>query len=347
MCRNIISFKFNNSSSNKYEQSYLELVSKVINEGEYRCIRGGYVYSIFGTSLTVDIGNYDDNIYHFPLLTHRKVSYRNIIEEILWILRGDTEIKLLRDKGVNIWNGNANKEFLSSRNLLHKIKPGFLGPMYGYQLRYFNAHYDYMDESLMCEHKIKKPGIDQLAQLISKIKRNKFTRTLIMTTFNPVQVDEGCLYPCTGIVIHFHIDNENRLHQIMYQRSCDLLLGVPHNVGIYSVLNYLIASITGLKSGTLKCFLGDTHVYEYHIDIMKKHFANDIINIYDSSKLQIKKVNSLEEVESLTLDDFKCYDYVSSNIRVRYPMFVGGNYGNNNKTDQSNLFTYANYNINK
>ena len=338
---NKISLNFINKHLNEYEASYLELIQKIVNFGELRCIRGGNVYTIFGTSLEIDISSIDDDFFKFPMLTHRKVGCKNMIEEILWILRGDIDIKKLQERKVNIWNGNASEDFLKKRNLLNKIKPNFIGPMYGYQIRHFNAPFKYLDENTMDSHKKNQIGFDQLKSLINKIKRNPYTRTMLMTTFNPAQVDEGCLYPCTGIIIHFHVDNDGKLHQIMYQRSCDFLIGVPHNICLYAILNFIIARIVGLKSGTLKCFFGDSHVYEYHLPIFNANINNKNIELYSASKLYVPKIKSIDDIENLSYDNFKCIDYKCSNKVIKYPMFVGSSYQSTDK--HSNDFSYANY----
>ena len=345
MNREKISISFKNSEKNTYEASYLSMIARIVNEGELRCIRGGNVYTSFGEILVANIENIRENVFKFPMLTHRKVFCKSVIEEILWILRGDVDISKLQQKGVHIWDGNASEEFLKSRNLLDKIKPGFLGPMYGYQIRNFNAPFTYIDENAIMRNKKEKLGFDQFASLIQKIKNNPLTRTMLMTTFNPEQVDYGCLYPCTGIVIQFYIDNNNRLHQIMYQRSCDLLIGVPYNVCLYSLLNYIVASLCGLKSGTIKCILADAHVYEYHIPIFNKYFNNQTIELYEPSELFVPKINDIENIDNLEFSDFKCEKYVSSGLKVKYPMFVGSNYRNRDLKSEKreNMFTFANY----
>ena len=326
--RERVNLKIINSKDNQYEANYLDLVARIVNNGELRCIRGNNVYTLFGEQLHTYIENVDgsNNDFYFPLLTHRKVFCKNMIEEILWILRGDIDISILQSKGVTIWNGNASEEFLRNRNLLNKIRPGFIGPMYGYQIRNFNAPFEYIDENLVIKNRKDKIGFDQFEALINKIKNNKFTRTLVMTTFNPAQVDYGCLYPCTGLIIQFYIDNENKLHQIMYQRSCDLLIGFPHNMCVYALLNYIIAKLTNLKSGSIKCFLGDVHVYEEHLAIFDQYFNNKEIKLYKHSKIYCPDIIDINDINNLKYEDFHCYEYFSSDIKVKYHMFVGNNY---------------------
>ena len=302
-----------------FEAEYYRLVSRVLNEGERRYIRGAYVYTLFGSMLEIDISSVGNNRFVFPMITSRKASKKIIIEETLFFLRGDIDTTKLEKLGIYIWSGNTSKEFLSLRNL-DNVAPGCLGPMYGYQLRHFNAQCDYYSDENMQKIKQSQQGVDQLKSLIAKIKHNPFTRTLLMTTFNPGQVDNGCLYPCTGIVLQYIISNDGVMSSIMYQRSADLLIGVPHNIAAYALFTQIMATLCGYKAGKLTVMFGDYHVYEQHLDTLKAFNEKGIV-IYKSPTIEFPPINSLDDLDNISSDNFEIHDYTSGDV-VKYIMHV-------------------------
>ena len=302
-----------------FEAEYYRLIARVLNNGERRYIRGAYVYTLFGSMLEIDISSVGDKHFVFPMITSRKVTKKIIIEETLFFLRGEIDTTKLEKLGIHIWSGNTSQEFLKIRNL-DNVKPGCLGPMYGYQLRHFNAPCDYYSEENMQKIKQEKLGFDQVTSLINKIKHNPFTRTLLMTTFNPGQVDNGCLYPCTGIVLQYIISNDGVMSSIMYQRSADLLIGVPHNIAAYALFTQIIATLCGYKAGKLTVMFGDYHVYEQHLETLNAFNERGIV-IYNSPTISFPQINSLDDLNNISSDSFQIHNYTSGDV-VKYIMHV-------------------------
>ena len=169
-----------------------------------------------------------------------------------------------------------------------------MGPMYGYQLRYYNKPYG--KEGF---------GIDQMSELIEMLHNDKHSRRLLMTTYNPSQVKEGVLYPCHSLILQFYVNND-MLSVKMYQRSGDLFLGVPFNIASTSLLLYIIAKLSNLKPDKVILTFGDIHIYESHIDNVKKQLKREVL---PSPKLIIPDFKSLKEVENSTFKDYKLVNY--------------------------------------
>ena len=222
--------------------------------------------------------------------------WKGIVEELLFFLRGDTNSKKLDEKGVKIWNPNTTREFLDNLGLTD-YQEGEMGPMYGYQWRNFNKPY-----------KKEGNGYDQLATCIELIKNNPTNRRILMTTFNPLQLNESVLAPCHSIVIQFYVNND-RLSCHMYQRSADTFLGLPFNIASTSLLTYIMAKVTNLKPGEVIISLGDTHLYDDHVEAALKQLDRTPMEF---PKLNIlKELNNLDDIENLTLTDFELVNYQS------------------------------------
>merc|ERR1719198_2373377 len=197
----------------------------------------------------------------FPLLTTKRVFWRGVVEELLWFIKGDTNAQNLSDKGVKIWDGNGSKEFLEKRGLGHR-EEGDLGPVYGFQWRHFGAKYVDMHTDYTGQ------GVDQLAQVIETLKKNPQDRRIIMSAWNPADLDQMALPPC-HMFCQFYVSSNNELSCCLYQRSCDMGLGVPFNIASYALLTLMIAQVTGLKPGDFVHMMGNTHVYENHVDALR------------------------------------------------------------------------------
>lgn len=271
------------------EAQYLMTLYDILLNGEKRLSRNGYTLSKFHK---VFIYNLQDG---FPLLTTKKMFWRGIVEELLFFIRGDTDTKKLSNKNIKIWNLNTNKEFLNKMNL--NYDEGQMGPMYGYQWRFFNKPFN-------TETKLNS-GIDQLKNIINDIINDPMSRRLLMTDFNPEQVNQGVLYPCHSIIIQFYIQ-QNTLNLSMYQRSGDMFLGVPFNIASTALLLHIIASITNLVPGIINLILGDYHIYEEHINATNIQLARIP---YTLSKLKMKHFKDLDEVENATIEDFELENY--------------------------------------
>lgn len=279
-----IFFKYENV--NNGEQQYLDLLNETLLNGNYRQTRNSKTYSIFGKILEFNLEN------QFPILTTKKVYWKGIVEELLFFIKGDTNTNKLSEKGIKIWEENTNNDFLKKRKL--NYDEGDMGPMYGFQLRHYGEDYKGMDN----EYK----GFDQLYECIKILKNDPTSRRIIMTTYNPIDVEKSVLPPCHGISIQFYV-NDNKLYCMMHQRSADLFLGLPFNISSYSLLTYIIAKHTGLETGKLIITLGDAHIYDNHIDAVKEQLKRIPISF---PKLEINKKNSIYDY---IFEDFKLVNY--------------------------------------
>ena len=273
------------------EVSYLRLLNEVLLNGDERQTRNGITYSLFGKEIVFNVAEY------FPLLTTKKMFMKGIIEELLFFIRGDTDTNKLMEKGINIWKGNTTREFLDKLGL--NYNEGMMGPMYGYQWRFFNKPY-YINNNDNNNY------IDQLKLLIDTLKKDPSSRRLLMTDFNPSMVDEGVLYPCHSLILQFYVI-DNKLSVKMYQRSADLFLGLPFNIASTSLLLYIIAKLVNMTPDNVHITLGDCHIYECHINQVKEQL-NRIPNCLP--KLIIPEFKTIEEVENSTFEDYTSVDYI-------------------------------------
>lgn len=244
------------SNSNPEEQQYLDIVRDIIENGVARGDRTGTgTLSKFGVQMRFDLRN---NV--FPLLTTKKVFWRGVAEELIWFVKGRTNAKELSDKDIHIWDGNGSREFLDSRGLSDR-EEGDLGPVYGFQWRHFGAEYETMHTDYTGK------GVDQLADCVDKIKNNPEDRRIIMTAWNPADLDKMALPPC-HMFCQFYVAN-GELSCQMYQRSADMGLGIPFNIASYSLLTVMMAQVCGLKAGDFVHSIGDAHVYSNHVEALK------------------------------------------------------------------------------
>jgi thymidylate synthase len=214
-------------------KNYLDLMQKVMTDGVAKSDRTGVgTRSLFGEQLRFDLSK------GFPLITTKKIHMKSVIHELLWMLTGSTNVKYLRDNGVTIWDEWADAK-------------GDLGPVYGEHWRSWNAFTDSADES-----------IDQIQLLIEDLVLNSDSRRMIVTSWNPSNVDQCRLPPCHCFFQCYVADGKLSLH--LYQRSADLFLGVPFNIASYALLTQMLAQITSLKLGDLIISFGDVHIYNNH-----------------------------------------------------------------------------------
>ena len=243
------------------EKAYLALLASILKEdSEGRNTRNGKVFSIFGPTLEVDLRE------GFPLLTTKRMFWKGIVEELLFFLRGDTDASKLATAGVHIWDGNTTPEFLASRGLPYE--EGDMGPMYGWNWRFFGAAYEGKKISY------KGKGFDQLAEVLQLLKEDPTSRRIMMTTFDPSKVKEAVLPPCHSLILQFYV-KDGFLSACMYQRSADAFLGLPFNLASTSLLVFLIARLSGLLPGKILFHLGDTHIYEEHLEAVKKQLTRE------------------------------------------------------------------------
>jgi thymidylate synthase len=278
------------------EEQYLKLLRDILDNGSWEQGRNGRTKSIFGNTMRFSLENGT-----IPILTTKKTAWKSCLKELLWFIRGDTDNKILQDQGVHIWDGNTTREFLDSRGLQH-YREGLIGPGYGFQWRHFNATYNVETGSPTEER-----GIDQLAQIVEALKdpAQRTSRRLIMTAWNPLQLDQMALPPC-HIMCQFNVHDGNKLSCAMYQRSCDVPLGSPFNIASYSFLTHLLAKHCGLEAHEFIYFMGNCHIYEDHIDAMRIQVERQP---FEFPKIEIKTTR--DNINEYVVDDFVISGYQS------------------------------------
>lgn len=294
---------------NHEEQQYLNLIKNILENGTWEEGRNGKTKALFGASMRFSLK--DGKI---PILTTKKTAWKTCLKELLWFIRGDMDNKLLQDQGVHIWDGNSTREFLDSRGLTD-YDVNELGPIYGSQWRHFNAPYitkkekrsaEGLPENQKAYYNIEG-GVDQLQQIIDALKdpAQRTSRRLIMTAWNPCQLDDMALPPC-HIFCQFNVHNGDQLSCAMFQRSNDCALGNPFNIASYSFLTHLIAKHCGLEAYEFIHFMGNSHIYEDHVEPMKEQIKR---NPHPFPTVSIKQVR--ENINDYCLDDFEIIGYQS------------------------------------
>ncbi|MDE6117979.1 MAG: thymidylate synthase [Duncaniella sp.] len=253
-------------------KQYLDLLNKIMEEGVDRGDRTGTgTRSIFGYQMRFDLRD------GFPLLTTKKLHLKSIIYELLWFLKGDTNVKYLQEHGVRIWNEWARPD-------------GSLGHVYGYQWRswpdYNGGH------------------IDQIKEVIETIRNNPESRRIIVSAWNVADLPDMALPPC-HLLFQFYVA-DGRLSLMLYQRSADCFLGVPFNIASYALLLMMVAQVTGLEPGEFVHTLGDTHIYHNHFEQVKEQLSRT------PGALPKMKINpDVKDIFDFKYEDFELVDYVA------------------------------------
>jgi thymidylate synthase len=288
------------------EQQYLQLIRDILERGHDHHGRNGDTKSLFGNMMRFSLK--DGTV---PLLTTKKVAWKTCFKELIWFIRGCTDNEDLQKQNVHIWDGNSTREFLDSRGLTNN-EEGDLGPVYGHQWRHFNAEYTdrYTDYS--------GKGIDQLQYIIDNLKteEGRTSRRLIMSAWNPCQLDKMALPPC-HVLAQFNVRSEGDIHYLscaLYQRSCDVGLGVPFNIASYSFLTHLIAKECGLIAEDFVYFMGNTHIYNDHIDALKVQIDRQPLpfprmEIIDKKPLEEYKVSDI-----VWKEEYKSHETIKMNM---------------------------------
>ncbi len=271
---------------NPEEQQYLDLIKNLFSNGSKELSRNGNVISTFGNMMRFSLKD-----GHLPLLTTKKVAWKTCFKELFWFIKGSTNNQELKDKNVHIWDANASREFLDSRNLDYEEND--LGPIYGHQWRHFNAPYE------NCHSDYNEKGIDQLQNIIQMLKdpAQRTSRRMVISAWNPCQIDQMALPPC-HILFQFYVRENKYLSCSMYQRSGDVGLGVPFNIASYSMLTHIIAKHCGLVADEFVYFLGNAHIYEEHVEPLKEQIER---LPYEFPQIKINKIH--DSIEEYTLDD--------------------------------------------
>lgn len=276
---------------NSNDAQYISLIISTLTYGTSKMTRSGECISYFGDTRRYCLKN-----NQIPVLTTKKIFWKSVVEELLWFLKGRTNACDLSLKGVNIWKANASREFLDSRGLVDNVE-GDLGPVYGFQWRHFGASYqghdaDYTDK-----------GIDQISNVINLIKTDPTSRRIVLTAWNPSQIEMMALPPCHMTSIFNVTDGE--LSCLLLQRSGDVGLGVPFNIASYSLLTHILAYITGTKAKELVHVIADTHIYKSH----KEPLLSQIKRIGFTSPSLHFDFPPDKLIDDIEYNDIKLFDY--------------------------------------
>ncbi|MBX7147609.1 thymidylate synthase [bacterium] len=259
-------------------KQYLDLVKKVLEEGEKREDRTGTgTIGLFGAQCRYNLAQ------GFPLVTTKKVHLKSIIHELLWFIQGDTNTKYLKENNVTIWDEWADPD-------------GDLGPVYGYQWRHWGHPWRKGENQ-------DGKGIDQIANLINGIKKDPFGRRHIVSAWNVADIPNMALPPCHTI-FHFYVHADQRLSCQLYQRSADLFLGVPFNIASYALFTMMVAQACGLKPGHFVHTFGDVHLYLNHLDQARLQLTRD------PKPLPQMKINpNIKNIFEFSYGDFELMGY--------------------------------------
>lgn len=251
-------------------KQYLDLMQHVLQHGTNKSDRTGTgTRSVFGYQMRFDLAD------GFPVLTTKKLHLRSIIHELLWFLKGETNIQYLKDNNVSIWDEWADEN-------------GDLGRVYGAQWRSWRG--------------ANGETIDQIANLVNQIKHNPDSRRLIVSAWNPAEIDNMALPPCHAL-FQFYVAN-GKLSCQLYQRSADIFLGVPFNIASYALLTMMLAQVCGLEAGEFIHTLGDAHLYHNHLEQAQLQLTRS------PRKLPTMKINpTVNDIFAFTFDDFELMDY--------------------------------------
>ena len=298
-----IEYSFNiyrkHSDINKDEMQYLQLLTHIYKNGSRRITRNAEVISSFSEKMTFDLRN------GFPLLTSKKIGWKTVLRELLWFIEGSTDNKKLQEKKVHIWDGNSSKEYLQTRGL--DYEEGDLGPIYGYQWRNFGGEYHGISGE-------NGRGVDQIKYMIDLIHNDPSSRRIIMSAWNPSDLDKMALPPC-HILFQIYVDGDYIDGQ-MYQRSGDMFLGVPFNIASYSFFLHIIGKITKKTPRYLYHILGDAHIYSQHYDAIEQQLSNPT---YSFPQLTVS--DELTDIDSIDESYFTIENYKHSGV-IKAPMVV-------------------------
>jgi len=260
-------------------QQYLNMLQYIMDNGTDKMDRTGTgTRSVFGQQMRFDLSK------GFPLVTTKKVHLKSIIHELLWFIKGETNIKYLQDNGVRIWNEWADEN-------------GELGPVYGSQWRNWNGD-----------------GIDQLAEVVHKLKNNPNDRRIIISAWNVGKIPQMKLPPC-HMMFQFYVA-DNKLSCMLYQRSCDMFLGVPFNIASYALLTMMLAQVCGLELGEFVHTLGDAHIYHNHFDQVNQQLAH---KPFPSPTMKINP--AVKDINGFKFEDFELLNYQSYDA-IKAPVAV-------------------------
>lgn len=279
------------------EQSYLDLLKNILDNGEDRPDRTGVgTRSIFGAQMRFDLSK------GFPAVTTKKLAWRAVVSELLWFIEGSGDEYRLREilhgqrytDKKTIWTDNATADYWTKKKL--QRHPGDLGRVYGVQWRRWR-------KPLIRINKVVLQNHDQLMELVEGLKKDPFSRRHIITAWNPGELDLMALPPC-HMMSQFYVSNDKKLSCHMYQRSADCFLGIPFNIASYALFTHMIAQVCDLKVGDLIISIGDAHLYQSHLEEAKEQLTRIP---FESPKLWLNP--EIKDITKFTMNDIELIDY--------------------------------------
>ena len=289
--------------------AYLDLIKSIIDTGFQQNDRTGVgTFAKHGISLRFSLRN-----NKIPLITTRKSFFRGAVEELIWLLRGETDASILQKKDIHIWDGNTTKDFIQKRNLQDTVPENDIGTLYGFQIRNWGGDY------IKWRDNGERTGIDQLKRLIDGIKKEPESRRHLISNYNVSQLDTGVLEPCHTLY-SFTVDkNNNEIHSSLFMRSTDVCCGLVLNIVHISLLTHIIAKIFGYNPGEFVYFGNNVHVYKSHIEKARDQISRIP---YDFPEIKInKEISSIEDIENLTFEDFQLSNYIH-HPAIKYEMAI-------------------------
>ncbi|KAI5136012.1 thymidylate synthase [Nematocida ausubeli] len=278
---------------NYEEKQYLQLIQRILKKGAEKMDRTGTgTIAVFG-----DMSRYSLEGDRFPLLTTKRVPFRIVAEELLFFIRGQTDNKILKSKNVNIWTLNGTEEFLRSRGISRKEDD--LGPIYGFQWRHFGAEYG------TCNDDYSGKGVDQLKSVIEELKKNPNSRRMVVSAWNPLDLDAMALPPCHVLFQFCVVDG--KLNCMLYQRSGDVGLGVPFNIASYALLLKMVSYLTNIPAGEFVHVLSDAHIYLNHVEQLSEQVKR---TPYAFPTLKIAPAVPRKSIDEFEIEDFVLEEYI-------------------------------------
>lgn len=286
-------------------KQYLNLMRDVLENGTWQENRTGIrCITLPGAMLKFDMAD------GFPAVTTKKLAFKSVVGELIGFLRGETNVKAFQELGCKVWDGNATADYwLKNPN---REGEGDLGCIYGSMWRSW-------PDANWSEYQLvnRSSHFDQVAKALHEVRFNPTSRRIIVTAWNPTELDKMALPPCHLMFQLIPHVSTGKLHMVMYQRSCDLFLGIPFNIASYATLLHLFAAWTGYTPGTLTMMLADVHIYENHLDQVREQLSREplplpklaIDGLSDTEPEELKKASLEQLLASLEPDDFMLFDY--------------------------------------
>lgn len=294
---------------NKEETQYLDLVRDIIETGYDQSDRTGV-----GTQTKIGVQmkfNLREN--KLPVMTSRRTFFRGAVEELLWFLRGETDITNMQNNNIHIWDGNTTEEFIRNRKLEGIVPTNSVGTLYGYQIRNWNGDWvEWRDNG-------NRTGIDQLDKIVKLLKNDPESRRILISNYNVEQTETGVLEPCHTLY-SFNVDYKRKeLHSLLWMRSADFMCGVPLNILHISLMTHILAKMFGMTAGEFTFQAANAHVYNNHVEdamiqLGREPFEFPTVNI-------LKDVKSIEDIEQLKFEDFILENY-KCHSPIKYEMAI-------------------------